>query len=1682
MTTVAASAGATATGAPDSGGGSDGAAGSPQLRLFQAVTQHPDNIFPYTQHLPVHNVPSPASSTEPAGGRARPSYQDQLAAHLGASAKSSLYTLSSQPDVCVQWRVLADGRSLELRPLRWIATDAAATAAGGGQPTPGGESAACNTSTWRFDSPILANVVMFDEADTHGNAAVTVTACSRSGVVYRLHFSSVWDISSPSVDVRACTGWYQIKWCAEGRADAGRRPLLIDGVGPDTLAVGFEDAALVWLQWKLLPSKAHGDLQDYAAEKVSSPSGIMQSVRDFIPRILRRGASAQGDDGNAHSRLVSFAATQVLDGSVQYAVTLNRDRRLRFWCSSTGSACQHEEVLPQLDLLGTPIPANPHAAPPPPLADRAQSYVHIVAHSTSVLSHDTEIETSRENVFGVLVFVPDEATPYFTLLQVAIDVHGRIASVQTIMYKACRAANGASQLMADDELVDFQLTYHDALASALVEGPNGHLVEEEVSSPYWTLWALWDRAQEPVLTYTYFSLRPSASGAAGRGLRFEGHPVLGERWYTVLSPHQAMRPSGDGSQIKEVEARLAYGGPPAPPNADGANAAGGLDSEADQPDDAGAAGGAVQVAEISKAFLDHLFHPVRFDRGVLEHALCLYEASARDRGFDFPAMPYAVTSSGPHLWRRIEAVVGSFLRVETSRETGEMLVDDYHRALFTEWMRYSTLCARLQRTANSPKSLSVCRATHMVCIVGSASLSVLQSAGEIEWMHALAQHDAAAAVLLSAPECALAERFPGLAPLDARAEVSKLLAASSYLVAAMPAYKLLQFTGEMASEASGEMLVSYEARATELFEKHAAGAIEPHHVRRVVRMLGRCRAPGDTLLQLLQALAQSADGAAAVTLEDAPQSFRASASMDGLFAAGFAVSANAHFELARDIVLMLVCIAYHCDRAGSVDLGNIPAMLATGTGVFNLYAVAQLVASQSIGTYSDEHYVEDAAAADGFLSRFSVLNINKRGDSACGEDPAGGDALVYSLLHEMLRRHYRLRFTGRTGVFADMLAEGVEQVYANLDLRVAGPGCPQQPSLVAFAAKLERTVPPELTEAFLRLVAKGTASSYLNGLVLLRMRDFAGAADALASAGAAYAQVGEGVRAGVDLQHVLPADVLESGHAHRYYEHVAELFEAAKHYPSVSRFSHRALELLQDEAGQRDAGVDAGAAAESQQRLWLKIFHAELECDAHEEAYVAMMANPDQRQQLDCLRHLVGVLCEQAGGVAILCRLSFIGLQEEVERNLLFKAHHGDPLATPSYYKILYSFHVYRGNYRNAASAMYQYARRLAAVLRSSSGCDVERLLAEQSQALLACANGLSIVDRQYTWVVVGRQAGAATADEAAGLDGGAKRKRRRIAIGRFDASSSSQGQDIDIVELADVQREYALCMARLTLGASFQELFSRSVLLEPEDAVALYVRLGMYDSALALAKAFGLKLDYIFSSLAQRCLELSVATSGRAQQEQTPEAFWQNRGVQEVAGPPSERAWRLMQYYLDLEEPGACSQPHYRLLVADAVLRSEHDAVLAPWLSAPLLQHCPQDLVRLCLRNGCVSEGGEFLLQHINALCGRIAAADTAAAEARKTCEFWMPYQLLDQTTGILDDAVARFEDAVAKIRRARKQGGPAADKARLGALLRGYADRLAGLQRLRSDLRASIDRYMALAARDMADGMPVEPTAAAA
>jgi hypothetical protein len=68
-----------------------------------------------------------------------------------------------------------------------------------------------------------------------------------------------------------------------------------------------------------------------------------------------------------------------------------------------------------------------------------------------------------------------------------------------------------------------------------------------------------------------------------------------------------------------------------------------------------------------------------------------------------------------------------------------------------------------------------------------------------------------------------------------------------------------------------------------------------------------------------------------------------------------------------------------------------------------------------------------------------------------------------------------------------------------------------------------------------------------------------------------------------------------------------------------------------------------------------------------------------------CLAHLISIMCEN-GQVDQLTHYSFIGLQGELERNLSFRARNSDPFSHPNYYKILYAYHMSKGDYRNGKS------------------------------------------------------------------------------------------------------------------------------------------------------------------------------------------------------------------------------------------------------------------------------------------------------------------------------------------------------------------------------------------------------------
>jgi nuclear pore complex protein Nup160 len=131
--------------------------------------------------------------------------------------------------------------------------------------------------------------------------------------------------------------------------------------------------------------------------------------------------------------------------------------------------------------------------------------------------------------------------------------------------------------------------------------------------------------------------------------------------------------------------------------------------------------------------------------------------------------------------------------------------------------------------------------------------------------------------------------------------------------------------------------------------------------------------------------------------------------------------------------------------------------------------------------------------------------------------------------------------------------------------------------------------------------------------------------------------------------------------------------------------------------------------------------------------YVKYEAKLTNRQE-EFLDALVAEMCEQ-GQVASLNQFGFIDLAHKVEARLRFLADNSDPLKPPSYYKILYSWYISRGDYCSAGDIMYRQAQRFKHV--SHKDLSLERSFSLQAQSYVAAINALQLVEKKSAWIIV---------------------------------------------------------------------------------------------------------------------------------------------------------------------------------------------------------------------------------------------------------------------------------------------------------------------------------------------------------
>lgn len=98
-------------------------------------------------------------------------------------------------------------------------------------------------------------------------------------------------------------------------------------------------------------------------------------------------------------------------------------------------------------------------------------------------------------------------------------------------------------------------------------------------------------------------------------------------------------------------------------------------------------------------------------------------------------------------------------------------------------------------------------------------------------------------------------------------------------------------------------------------------------------------------------------------------------------------------------------------------------------------------------------------------------------------------------------------------------------------------------------------------------------------------------------------------------------------------------------------------------------------------------------------------------------------------------------------------------------------------------------------------------------KCLLACLNSLRLVSREEAWLV----------KPVPSTSSGSSR------------TASTDQRTVDVIEYADIEKEYELSYACLNLGQSVTSL-------SPPDVVALLTSKNRYDSALRIARIFDIK------------------------------------------------------------------------------------------------------------------------------------------------------------------------------------------------------------------------------------------------
>ncbi|KAJ7087255.1 nucleoporin Nup120/160-domain-containing protein [Mycena belliarum] len=650
---------------------------------------------------------------------------------------------------------------------------------------------------------------------------------------------------------------------------------------------------------------------------------------------------------------------------------------------------------------------------------------------------------------------------------------------------------------------------------------------------------------------------------------------------------------------------------------------------------------------------------------------------------------------------------------------------------------------------------------------------------------------------------------------------------------------------------------------------------------------------------------------------------------------------NARYDLSLSLVTLLF---FFSDQLDDWD----PALLAEVFAVFRGIAILRFLSRQPAGDPGGSKPVAEDAAADDVIARLRNMQVSRslRGTHFMP---------TYSLIHRLLVQPAdTLGLPGAAHRFLD--ATGL--------LQSISPANATRYEVI-FCERLRALGYYESAKEIISCLPRTAGVIYVHARLWLnvgRADDAAHLMEKLAGAfGPDNALSPEDHEA---LSFVLPAsDPFDS--AFFFYLHASKLFKAASLVQYEVLFAQFALSVAPPEA-------DTSS-------LWSTIIKGYTDLSLYDDAYSSLIATPYEKQKRECVAQLVYRMCED-NSVEKLVSFNFPGFADEVEDALAFKARNVDPRLHPSYSRILYSWHTFRGDHRSAALVMYQRARRLQDLIASDISLSAA-LAGQQQEAYMIAINSLSLVDRNNAWILLPVLVTEHACEQP--------HKRRKLSKHIPESRFTPGTHDSEVVTLSEIQYEHALLSAQLDV-IQREPALSSFADIPPESIVLRLAQANRFNAALATASSLKVDMTDLFAHLTTQCLRLSRNPDAVIQEDNSDWLLTDK--ISSWPGSPADRGWRYLRQSLERHD-GPSTDYKYAKIALETILSLQRASPPPPWLIYSLEDHHHEYLIRVNLRyenlDQCISQALRLLQK---------ADAGLSRDPAKHAASTWLPYTLIDQ------------------------------------------------------------------------------------